>query len=243
MGTGAVSVLVIAFLCIVLTFSFAYSQNVSQIHNTSEPESLDSDNITGVSTINPDRVQIFLRNDTTRISDIDERTYEIIVPIITALGAIGGAILGTYFTGRHAMKLEEKRIKEQHRKEDELHQRIRQLVHVDLYWISEMLSSLERPDLDEKAKSRLRTPMNVERQYPRLPIETKVSSYTPEALGSIEAAYQLFNGCAELFRVTFPSFERREITLEELREKLSLKATKNAVDEAEKLLKVDAEKK
>ena len=43
-----------------------------------------------------------------------------LVPIITASGAIVGAILGTYFTGKHSLDLEDKRIKEQQKRQDEI---------------------------------------------------------------------------------------------------------------------------
>jgi hypothetical protein len=170
------------------TFSFANSQNTSQIRNTPESESSNSDNITGIST---DGLQIILRNDTAGISKGDERIFNLIVPIITAVGAISGAIVGTYFTGRATLNLEKKRIEEQRRKENEILQRVQRLVYTDLIWISAILGHfLKEENPSEQTKSDFKTVMNVERQYFSLPIEMKVS-FSPNVLENLEKTYGL----------------------------------------------------
>jgi hypothetical protein len=205
-------------LCCIFLSSSAYSQNGSNVE------------------IEPERLQIFLRNDTSG-PQTDDRTKDIIIPIITASSAIGGAILGTYFTGRYTMNLEKKRIDEQQRKEREFHQRIRRLVYVELIMIGVIFKKLQECEaLDDRSKSAFKTMMNIERQYPKLLLETKVLSFAPNVLEDMEYAYQFFSTTRELFKVAFPKFESGEITLEQLKKRLNLKNAYELIESAEKTL-------
>ncbi len=233
-----ISISVIAVLCIVSTFSFANSQNTSPIRNTPESESSNADNFTGISTTNHNGLQIILRNDTAGISKGDERIYNLIVPIITAVGAISGAIAGTYFTGRATLNLEKKRIEEQRRKEDEILQGVQRLVYTDLKWISAILGQfLKDENPSEQTKSDFKTVMNVERQYFSLSIEMKVSSFSPHVLENLEKTYGLIRLQAEVFKAVWPKYEFGEITFRELSQRLSLNHIKNACVASSDLLK------
>ena len=142
-------------------------------------------------TIDPGSLQIFLRNDTSGAAD--DKTNDIIIPVITALGAIGGAILGTYFAGKHAINLEEKRIKEQQRKQDDINLRVMRLVRVELVKLSAALKVISEMEATTDNVEYLKTLMKLDRQYLRLPIEMKISAFSPDVLEEIEKAYQLLD--------------------------------------------------
>jgi hypothetical protein len=200
----AVSITAIICLCIFSMFSFASSQNTSRISDTTEP---------GISE--------------------DEITYRLIVPIITAVGAISGAIAGTYFTGRTTLNLEKKRIEEQRRKENEIQRRVQEIVSVELRWVAAILSETQKEDNpDEKSKSILKSVMSTDRQYPKLPIETKVSCFSPSQLEKIELAYNMITPHAELFKSTYRLYEGGEINFQELKERLDLESIKETCVEA-----------
>lgn len=81
--------------------------------------------------------------------------------------------------------------------------------------------------------------INRERQYPKLPLETKVLSFSPKVLEEMEQAYQFVDTTTEVFKVAFPEFERGEITLEKLKQRLNLKNTLEYIERAEKSLTVE----
>lgn len=228
-----VSISAFVFLCIVLTPNFANSQNTSPSSNTAELESLNSDNTTASNTINRDGLQIFLRNDTTGISEGDERTYNLIVPVITAVGAIGGAVAGTYFTSRGSMNLEKKKIDEQKRKEEEISRRVHRMVFIDLAYIQVTVEEfLKNDELNEDDRIEFKTMMTAERQYPKMPIEMKVSSFNPETLMEVEGAYAFIRLTDEIFKVTWPKYESGEMNFKQLKQMLSLVMIKETCQKA-----------
>jgi hypothetical protein len=140
---------------------------------------------------------------------------DVIVPVITASGAIAGAILGTYFTGKHTLNLEEKRIKEQNRKEDEINLRVGHLVAVELVrFIS--VSELITKEGDKYGASFTKTSLEIDNQYTRLPIEMKISAFRPGVLIKIEIAYQFMYDNIRFFNGMYPRFESGEMTAKEL---------------------------
>jgi hypothetical protein len=129
------------------------------------------------------------------------------------------------------------RIEEQQRKEKEISQRVQRLERVDLLWTVALLEETQKIDNpDQKTKSDFKTLMRVERQYFTLPIEMKVSTFSPEVLEDIELAYNGIKVQAELFNPVWPKYEGGEIDFKELKRRLNLQRIKDACVEASKSL-------
>jgi hypothetical protein len=137
----------------------------------------------------------------------------------------------------------QKRVEKQQRKDREFHQRVRVLVYVELIQIGVMFNNLHKRNAldDDASKSAIWTMMNLERQYPKLPLEIKASSFDPKVLQDMGYAYQFFNITTELFKVAFPKFEHGEISLENLKQRLNLKNAIELIEKTEKELTAEYE--
>ena len=157
-----------------------------------------------------------------------------LVPIITASGAIVGAILGTYFTGKHSLDLEDKRIKEQQKRQDEISHRVMRLVAVELAWLIGAYKNIQEQVKPGGNILYMKTLLELDQQYPRLPIETKISAFNPDLLTKIEHAYRAVGNNIEIFNSLYTEYEeiKHEIKHNEL-EKHEPEKAKKMLEEAE----------
>jgi hypothetical protein len=91
----------------------------------------------------------------------------------------------------HSREFSEQRIKAEHRKEEEFNSRIRKLVLLELKNYSNLLDGLLRTAEAsiEEYKSGWEVVVKTPSLYISIPLETRVSIFSPSALTEVEGAY------------------------------------------------------
>jgi hypothetical protein len=200
--------------------------------------------------LNSERLQIIIKNETSDNSDIKTQTLALYGNSITAAGAIGGGVIGSWLTFRHNRKIEEQKNKEanereeqkrlaQKKEEDEFNARIGGLVRTELEFFSYNLSRLLTLKENDIARHEAITKamLNYTLQYPKLSLERRAKIFDTESLASIEMSYQYFLVFSQGFEKEFSRYVSKTITLAELKANLDIEHLKDVIDDSIELIK------
>lgn len=101
-------------------------------------------------------------------------------------------------------------------KTNDINLRVMRLVRVELVKLSAALKVISEMEATTDNVEYLKTLMKLDRQYLRLPIEMKISAFSPDVLEEIEKAYQLLDDNIRFLNTLYPKYKHGEMTLLEL---------------------------
>jgi hypothetical protein len=239
---GLVLIIIIALL-IFVDINSSYSENFTapkNNNNTLQNTSSNTETIAnrGVS-LNPERLQIILRNDTSKNSDNGQQTFSLLTNIITAGSAIGGGIIGSILTFRHNREIEEQKIRAQQKKEEDFNSRIREIVRFELERFSHLCDDLigSPREAIERYREAWKTAISFPTEYTKMSLETRATVFSPESLARVEQSYISFKYLSTIFDGEVNRYLNKQITREDFLDNLGIKGDKSLIDEAIELLK------
>jgi len=172
--------------------------------------------------------------------DYVAQTFALLTTLIATAGAIGGGVLGSFLTYKHARAIEEQKRLAQKEEENQFNARIRAIVRTELLLISASLDGVS-PELDAfnfEQKVDEYTSQFYEREYPKMSLERRASAFSPELLPIIEQSYQAYAMFTADFKHRYHKYQNGTITFQELKSTLSRRSfdVKQLIDAALKLL-------
>lgn len=158
--------------------------------------------------------------------------------IITAVGAVAGAIAGTYFTGKSLRDLERQKINRQEQQEHGINIRLRRAIYGELLHLSDKLANLIKySDSDTFAEASIM--LKADSDYLSLPLEKRAAMYDAEELDLVESGYKTFESFRALYNIHYERYKNGELGADHFKSILQIPTYKSFVDNALQRLEKD----
>jgi hypothetical protein len=221
----------VAFILFILFVTclnhFSYSLNKSIANKSATPINLNLPS-------NLSRVEIVLKNESA--NDNSSSATQLYGLVTTSLGgglAIGGSIVATYLTNYYAKK-------KQTKEEKRFNSSIRKLVQSELENYLNFIDSFE--DNDVLTQEDVGTFVTFPKEYTKMSLERRATVFTPQALSSIERAYNFFEIYISFVKHAFAD-KSAKIPFKDLDELVGIDTLKKSLKDAIEAVKKDEEKK